>query len=428
VANTIFDVKSARVYEEYLPLQVESLKTSKSWTTHKRWIALYDSVYAGNLTGLTVEENSLDNIPYIENKLKNATHDIKRLATEARGVPIFAKDGEDEKAAEKAKLRGAIAQTIWFEGGGERNEGRAYLDLIRGGFVATAVFKRRGEPYAQFLRLDPAYAYPTLINGCLEDMVYIETMKRRAAAALFDLGIKPDPMDTKDVSNIMVFTKDEVVQGIVLPEKGAKAIVVDRWKHKLGVVPVGFREMETADGTFHGLLDQLHGPMRGRNRAVRLMLDYLEDMTHAPWEEKGIENGPSTGNLPGPTTYYVHDKDAETETFVRRTPPAAPAGAVFGLMGYLESQEQAEGFQPPSRVGQVRQSQASGNFVESTQGSLSSVVVELQKYVADYKRDCIKIALQIEEKHLNKEKPLIRAIGQKVTYKPKDDIGGWYVL
>jgi hypothetical protein len=428
VANTIFDVKSARVYEEYLPLQVESLKTSKSWTTHKRWIALYDSVYAGNLTGLTVEENSLDNIPYIENKLKNATHDIKRLATEARGVPIFAKDGEDEKAAEKAKLRGAIAQTIWFEGGGERNEGRAYLDLIRGGFVATAVFKRRGEPYAQFLRLDPAYAYPTLINGCLEDMVYIETMKRRAAAALFDLGIKPDPMDTKDVSNIMVFTKDEVVQGIVLPEKGAKAIVVDRWKHKLGVVPVGFREMETADGTFHGLLDQLHGPMRGRNRAVRLMLDYLEDMTHAPWEEKGIENGPSTGNLPGPTTYYVHDKDAETETFVRRTPPAAPAGAVFGLMGYLESQEQAEGFQPPSRVGQVRQSQASGNFVESTQGSLSSVVVELQKYVADYKRDCIKIALQIEEKHLNKEKPLIRAIGQKVTYKPKDDIGGWYFL
>jgi len=429
VADTIFDTKAARVYEEYLPLQVEALKSAETWTRHKRWIQIYDSAYAGNLTGLTPEENALDNIPYIENKLKNATHDIKRLATEARGVPVFAKDGEDEKAQDRAKLRAVIADTIWFEGGGARNEGRAYLDLIRGGFVATAVFKKRNEPYAQFLRLDPAFAYPTLINGCLEDMVYIETMKRRSAAAMFPkLGIKPDPKDTKDVNSVMVFTKDEVVQGIVLPEKGAKAVVVDRWSHKLGVVPVGFRELETADGRFHGLLDQLHGPMRGRNRAVRLMLDYLEDMVHAPWEEKGIENGPASGNLPGPTTYYVHDKDSEVETFVRRTPPAAPAGAVFGLMGYLEQQEQAEGFQPPSRVGVVRQSQASGNFVESTQGSLSSVVIELQKYVADYKRDCLKIALQIEEKHLNKTKPLIRAVGQQVTYKPKDDIGGWYYL
>jgi len=426
VADTIFETKAARVYEEYLPMQVEALKSSESWATHKAWIALYDRTYQGNLTGLTAEENKLPDIPYIENKLKNATHDIKRLAREARGVPVFAKKGEDDKAVKEAKLRAVIVDTIWSEGGGLRNEGRAYLDLIRGGFVATAVFKKRGEPYAQFLRLDPAYCYPTLVNGKLEDMVYIENMKQRSAAAMFpDIGLKADPKNTKDCQVVMVFTKDEVVQGVVVPGVG-KAVVVDRWPHKLGRVPVGFREMETADGKFHGLLDQLHGPMKGRNKAVRLMLDYLEDMVHAPWEEKGIENGPSTGNLPGPTTYYIHDRDAETETFVRRTQPAAPAGAVFGLMGYLDAQEQAEGFQPPSRVGVVRQSQASGNFVESTQGSLSSVVFELQGYVADWRRECNTIAMMIEEKHLNKEKPLIRAVGEKVTYTPKADIGGWY--
>jgi hypothetical protein len=426
MADTIFETKAARVYEEYLPMQVEVLKSSDTWSNHKAWIALYDRTYQGNLTGLTAEENKLPDIPYIENKLKNATHDIKRLAREARGVAVFAKRGEDDKESVRAKLRSVIVDTIWAEGGGQRNEGRAYFDIIRGGFVATAVFKKRGEPYAQFLRLDPAFSYPTLVNGKLEDLVYIETMKQRAAAALFpDSGLKLDPKNTKDCQVVMVFTKDEVVQGIVVPGV-PRAMVVDRWIHKLGRVPVGFREMETADGRFHGLLDQLHGPMKGRNKAVRLMLDYLEDMVHAPWEEKGIENGPSTGNLPGPTTYYIHDRDAETETFVRRTQPAAPAGAVFGLMGYLDAQEQAEGFQPPSRVGIVRQSQASGNFVESTQGSLSSVVFELQGYVADWRRECNTIAMMIEERFLNKEKPLIRAVGERVTYKPKDDIAGWY--
>jgi len=424
------EIRAARTNEDYLVQQEEGLKKSEYWAAHKARIAAYDRTYGGAIPSLVLEENSLPtDEPYIENKLKNATHDIKRLAREAKGVPVFTKEGEDTDSAIRAKMRAVIAQTIWTEGGGADVEGKFYLDLIRGGFCAVAVFDDGESEYPQFLRLDPANAYPTVINGRLVDMVYVEEVKERAAAALFPkLSLDGSPGNVKKVKIVTVYSKERVLQGVVKAGgRGQKAEVSSNWEHKLDRVPVAFKDLESADGHFRGLLDQLLGPMKGRNRAVRLMLDYLEDMVHAPWEEKGIENPPDKGGpKPGPEAVYHHNEDAEFETFFRRTPPAAPAGAVFGLLQYLDAQEQSEGFQPPSRVGVVRQSQASGNFVESTQGSLSSVVLEVQSYVAVLRREANKIAMMVDEKHLDREKPLIRAVGTKATYKPTEDIKGWY--
>ena len=425
MAETIFDIRDARINEDYIALQVESAKESAYWNAHKARIGKFDKVYGGNLLGLTVEENSLENEPYVENKLKNAAHDIKRLAREAHGVPVFTKEGEDDKSERRSKIRAAVTDTIWQEGGGADVEGMFYLDLIRGGFTAVAAYTNNTSEYPLAMRCDPQFSYPTVTNGRLQDFLYLQTVKERQAALLFpDAGLSKSAASTDNVDVIMFFDRDKVIQAIVSKkDKKTTAKIVDTWVHKLGVVPVAFRALETADGHFRGLLDQLSGPLRARNKATRLMIDYLEDMAHAPYEEKGIEN---SSTPPGPTTVYHHERDAEGETFIRRVQPAAPAAAVFGLLNYLDTQEQNEGFQPPARVGTVKQSIASGSFVEATQGSLSSVVLELQGYVAELRRDWNKVALKIDETHLDREKPLVRAVGQKQTYTPKKDIKGWY--
>lgn len=420
-----FSEKTVRIDEEYLVQQVDGLRQNVYWRDHKARVSKFDTVYGGNLLGLQPEENTLENEPFVENKLKNAAHDIKRLAREARGTAVFTKEGEDAESATRAKMRSVITETIWQEGGGTDIEGLMYLDAIAGGFTAVAVYKNDDSDYPQFLRLNPRFAYPTVVNGRLRDMFYIESMKERQAAALFpDLKLDAKPGNTKSVEVVMSFDREEVCQAVVFEVGNTKrADIVSRWEHGLGRVPVAFRALDTADDRFRGLLDQLAGPLRARNRAVRLMIDYLEDMVHAPYEERGILN---SDIAPGPTTVYHHDRDDERETFMRRVPPAAPAVAVFGLLNYLDSQEQSEGFQPPARVGTVRQSIASGSFVESTQGALSSVVLELQDVVARVRVEANKVALMIDERHLNREKPLVRAVGQKTTYKPKRDVKGWY--
>ena len=92
----------------------------------------------------------------------------------------------------------------------------------------------------------------------------------------------------------------------------------------------------------------------------------------------------------------------------------------------MDSQESAEAIQPPARVGVVSQSIASGSFVTSTQGTLSSVVKQLQEAEAELRRQVNVIAMKIDERYLDREKPLWQGIGRKQTYTPSEDIAGWY--
>lgn len=422
-------IKHNRVDEAYLVEQVDAQKAAMYWKDHKSRIRRFDEVYGGFFGALAPEDIkiALEDEPFVENKLRNAAHDIKRLAREAKATSVFTKEGEDDKSATRAMIRSAIADTLWEEGGGKRFEGNLYLDLIRGGFAAVAGLYRKGEDYPTAMRLDPAYAYPTVVNGKLIDMLYVVSMKEREAVSMFpDAGLSmTGPESTRELDVVLYFNETEAIQGFVQTtgDKERTGTIVRRWPHKLGCVPVAYREIDTADGAKRGLLDQLAGPLKARNKAVKLMIDYLEDMVAAPYEEKGIEN---SDVLPGKTVVYHHDETAEGETFMRRVPPAAPASAVFGLIQYLDTQEASEGYQPASRTGFVRQSQASGSFVESTQGSLSSVVLEMQDYVSDLRHDANVILMKIDEKKIDREKPMIRAVGQKVTYTPSKDVKGWY--
>lgn len=422
----IMTTYSGRLTEDYIISQVNGFREQKSHTDHKREINDFDKAYSGDLTSLFPDESSLPNVPLVENRLKNSTHDIARLASEAKGTPLFMKEKEGKEGQKKASVRGVIAQTIWQMMNGRRLERKWYMDCMAAGYMAGAIYFNEKSDYPQIARLDPRYCYPDYRNGELQRLLYVETVKEREIAWMFpELGFKADAANDKQAVIITLYEDDEVIVAVANQTNAGRARnarIVNRWEHHLGIVPVAFAAIDTADGTYHGVLHQLRGPLMARNKSARLMLDYLESMAHAPFEAKNIMNAEDE---PGPETIYEHDPNAE-ESFIRRVSPAQQSGMVPYFMQYMDQQEMAEAIQPPSRIGQVRQSQASGTFVESTQGTLSSLVLELQEMMSDFRYQVNCIAFKVDAKYLDKEKPLVRAIGNKSTYKPSVDMGDFH--
>ena len=414
-----------RVTEDYIISQIEGFRTNENYLDHKRRIREFDQLYRGDLNGLFPEESAMPDDPLVENKVKNATHDLARLASEAKGAHVFLKDGEGMQATKRAAVRSSIADTIWQMGGGKRIQRKLYMDLITAGMATVAVYYNEDSDYPIFNRLDPRFCYPDERNGQLTSMFYVETMKERIAAMVWpDLGLDPEAKGD-EVHISQYFDKYEVIQCVSTQAKRntpSKGYIVDRWEHNLGCIPVAWISLDNADGHWGGLFDQLGGPLMVRNKIVRLLVDYLESMAHATLEAKGVINADEE---PGPLTVYRHDETAP-ESFIRRVAPAAPAGSVFGLLQYMNSEEAAEAIQPPARVGVVRQSIASGSFVDSTQGTLSSAIFELQELMADLRYQINYIAFKVDRKYLNRSKPLYRAIGTKSTYMPEKDMGDFY--
>ena len=417
---------TGRVTEDYIISQIEGFRTNENYLEHKRRLRDFDKLYRGDLNGLFPEESALPDDPLVENKIKNATHDLARLASEAKGTHVFMKDGEGTEANKRAAIRASVADTIWHMGGGPRIQRRLYMDLISAGMATVSVYYNDDSDYPIFDRLDPRFCYPDERNGRLTSMLYVETMKERIAARIWpELGLDPEGKDSSEVHVSQYFDQEEVVQCVSTMNKRnapAKGYIVSRWEHGLGCVPVAWIAMDTADGHWGGLFDQLGGPLMIRNKIVRLLTDYLESMAHSALEAKGVLNADEE---PGPLTVYRHDETAQ-ESFIRRIAPAAPAGSVFGLLQYMNSEEASEAIQPPARVGVVRQSIASGSFVDSTQGTLSSAIFELQELMADLRYQMNYVAFKIEKKYLDKDKPLYRAIGRKSTYKPSDALNDFY--
>ncbi len=414
-----------RLTEDYIINQINGVTHTDSHQNHKNRLADFFRLYRGELNSLFPEEAALGNMPVVENKVKNAVHDVSRLAREAKGTPVFLKRGEGDKAVKGSAIRAAIANTVWQMGGGPALQKKLYLDLISAGYMAVAVMYEDGNDYPTFLRLNPMNCYPDVVNGQLVNMVYVETLKERHAAHLFPevSGLDANPKNQKEVLSVLYWDKVEYCQAILTlrGKKANGAKIVDRWKHKLDMVPVAFQALDSADDTYHGLFDQMGGPIMIRNKAVRLMADYLESMSYAPFEEKGILNA---DDEPSATTVYHHDPNAE-QSFMRRVQPAAQSGTVFGLLSYMDGQESAEAIQPPSRVGVVNQSIASGSFVASTQGSLSSVVKDIQEYMAEFRVCLNQIAFKCEQVWLDREKALWTSVGSKDTYLPSKDMGKW---
>lgn len=426
MATDPIDLYSGRINEEFILQQVNYHVQGDQWSDIKSRNEDMDRLYAGHLTELFPDETSLPDVLLTENKFKNSLHDSTRLAKEGRGMPRSIPRGDKDSDRIDAKVREAIFTTYWTVGRGRTIERSLYMDLAGTGMAAVAAYYNDDSPYPQYTRLNPRYCYPTVRNNALHDLVHIETLKERVAAQMYPkLGLNDDPKNSNDVMLVCYYGATEVAEAIVLAKTAtqpAEARFTQRWLHRLGRVPVAFRQIDTFDGSIRGIFDQLQGPMVVRNKIMRFMTDYLESIAHSPIVTKGVENADET---PGPTTVYRLDPDIDGATMFR-LPPGAPAGTVWGMLNYTDQQESREAIEPSSRVGSIQQSQASGSFVYSTQGALTSFVTEMQDCMSDLREQLDIVCNRIDEEWMDFAKPLVKAVGKKKTYVPRTDIDGWY--
>lgn len=419
-------VVAGRVNEDYILAQVHYHMQSESFQDHKDRMLAGDRLYLGNLGELFPGESGLPDVPYVENKFKNALHDIARLASEGRGMVKAIPRGDRDKDMKQAQVYESINEGYWVVNKMRRREQGLYIDLAGTGLMSTACYYNDRSPYPQATPLNPRFSYPDVRNGVLSSMVTIEEVKERLLAARFpNQGLNGDG-DNQNVATFACYYDDEVVvEAVLVPENNElkDARIVKRWVHDLGIVPVAFEMLDTFDGSFHGLFEQLAGPLMVRNKTVRYLVDYLESMAHAPIRAKNVLN---PDDEPGPLTIYQIDPNAQDWVF-DRLPPAAPAGSVFGVLSYMQDQEEKEALQPPSRSGNVSQSIASGTFVDRTQGQLTSVVKELQEKMSSLREQQNEIMNRIDERWMDFKKPLVRPVAGKRMYLPSEDIDGWYL-
>ncbi len=427
-SNKALAVEKLRTTETYILTQFNYFYDSEDFRQWKDRQEKGDSLYIGQLNSLFPDENALPEISLVENKFKNALHDISRLASEGKGAVKFVAEGNKDVDMRRQQLRESINEGYWLFNKMHRTERQLFLDLAGGSMMAVAVYYNEDSPYPQLNRLNPRFCWPDVRNGKLQTMLTAEMVLERQVARQFPhLGLNDDPANPKDCYFVCLYDDENVYEAVLFAnEKNAynTAAITKTFNHGLGCVPVGFEMLDTFDGRFHGLFEQLSGPLMVRNKTVRFMVDYLEQMSHSPLEERGIENATDE---PGPLTVYHHDLTVrDGSTFIRRVPPAAPAGTVFGLLQYMQDQEEKEAIQPPARAGNVSQSIASGSFVDRTQGQLTSVVKELQDKMASLREQVNEICMKMEEKHMDSSKPLFRPVAGKKAYTPTEDINGWY--
>ena len=425
--------KAVRIYEgrlteRYLLQQHAYTVNLETFQVRRERMEKGDAIYQGRLNEVFPDETALADELYIENKFKNSLHDHSRLASEGKGMPRFIPKGDREADKLGARIRESINDTYWVVGKGKNQTRRLYMDCAGTGDMALAVFYNRDSLYPQYSRLDPRYCYPDIRNGKLFSLLYIETMLERVAANEHpNIGLDADAENESTVDFIAYYDKDEVAEAFIRKGQGAQpasVYVVQRWQHELGRVPVAFHRLATFDGAGRGLFDQLAGPMMVRNKAVRFVIDYMEQIAYSPLFALNIENATDT---PGPTTVYRGDPDAEPGTVhLERIGPASTGGTMWNLIAYMGDQEDKEATQPAGRQGSLPQSQASGSFSDSTQGMLTSVVIEMQDGMADLREQLDVLCMLIDEKWLDVTKPLIRAVGKKKTYMPSKDIDGWH--
>lgn len=425
----VIETYEGRLTETYLLQQHEYNIGLETFQTRRVRLQENDALYRGAISELYPDETTLPTVLYIENKYKNSLHDHTRLAAEGKGMPRFIERGDREADKLGARVRESISDTYWVVGSGRTMSRQLYMDLYGTGSMALAGYYNGDSVYPQFDRLNPRYCYPDYRNGKLYSMVYIETMRERLAALRHPNieGLDADAKNNAEVDFIAYYGKDEVAEAFVRRARDntpASLYLVQRWIHNMGRVPVAYHQLTTYDGATRGIFDQLGGPMMVRNKAVRFAIDYMEQAAYSPLFALNIENATE---LPGPTTVYRGDPDAEPGTVhLERIGPATTGGTIWNLISYMGEQEEKEATQPASRSGQIPQSQASGSFVNSTQGTLTSVIIEGQEGMGDLREQLDVILMMIDEKWLDVAKPLIRPVQRKKTYTPTKDIDGWY--
>ena len=394
------------------------------WKNRQRDI---DEMYRGDFSSRWAGEFSAsDGQLTVMNLVQTGLDDLGRLASET--VPIIKCPplGDSQAQMKEANVREAIAHSYWDYNGGESLVPRLAMDLGGSG-AAFVVVSWLDCEYPTFVRIDPRFCYPDVHNGKLQDLFVIRTMRLRQAARLFpQLVGSVSPSDADSCELLEYYSADECVQGVLLTKGGSprgEPLISKRYYPNLkGKVPVGFAQLDSYDGQFRGMFDQISGVLKTKNRVVQQVVDYTDQMVYSPMVTKGVLN---PKDPPGPNTIYRLDPNVPDATF-GRVEPAGSHPQMWQLLDFLDSEQRAGTSYPVQRHGEVSQSIASAAFVNSTMGQLTTAVRNIQRLLGGMRTHLNEIAYCADEQYIDRAKPLLRSIGNKRMYRPSKDINGHY--
>lgn len=417
-------IKDSRVNSDFiLDARGFRMENNQEWKSRQRDLdEMYRGEYAKRFAGeFDVSEDTLA----IMNLVQVGLDDIGRLSSESLPIIKCPPLGESNAEAKNANIREAIAHTYWEANGGEVITPRLAMDLAGSG-AAFVVASWLGSEYPRFIRVDPRFCYPDVHNGILQDLLVVRSMRVRQAARLFPaLNLDTVPAHNADACEILeYYSADECVQGVLMTKGGKPSgdfKQTARYQPDLeGLVPVAFAQMDTFDGQFRGMFDQISGTMRTKHRIVRQILDYTDSMVYAPMVTKGVLN---PNDPPGPNTIYRLDPNVPDAQF-GRVEPAGTSPQLWQLLDFLDSEQRAGAAYPVQRHGEVSQSIASAAFVNSTMGQLTTSVRNIQRLIGALRTQLNVIGYKVDEKYLDFTKPLSRSVGNTKTYLPSLAIKG----
>lgn len=413
---------------EYLwDVRMDRVGNLQSW---KDRVARTDAIYRGDWAVVFPNEQVQVLQPNVMNLVQVGMDDISRLVSEAKPSVNCFPTSESATATTNAYVREAIAHTYWDINKGDLMVPRLALDLAGTGACFVVVDVDKEHPYPRYHRIDPRMAYPDVHNGMIQDLLVVQVLKLRQAARLFPrLGLMEVPPDVADAVEVLeYYSKDECIQAVAFSKSGQprswhveQPVEITRhWKPDINQVPVAFAQLDSFDGEFRGMFDQIEGSLRTKNRVVKLMMDYTDRMTYAPKVEKGLLNPEAKE---GPDTIYELDPNVP-DSRLERLGPAGSSPQLFGLLEFLDREHRGATAYPSQRQGQISQSIASATFVAATQGQLTSAVRTIQRLLATAREDLNAISFKLDEKHKDESKPLTRPVGKRKTYTPGEDIDG----
>jgi hypothetical protein len=414
------------------------IQTGQEWKARLRQV---DQMYRGDWQEMFSDQSMVIENPMVMNMVQVGMNDIAKLVSESEGSVRCLPDKDTKQAEENALIRQNIGHTYWNMNRGEDLIPRIAMDLAGGGMAAIGVWvdpndsdddDTPGKQYGDFpcySRIDPRFAYPDVRNGILQDMLVVEEMNLRVAAREFPmLHLDSDPTIISNKVEIMTYySKKECLQAVLWRNTQAKGNVivnveiVSRWDPQ-GVLPVAFVQYDSWDGAMRGIFDQMGGSLFTKNRIVRQVMDYMDEVVYAPRMSKGVLNPDEPFS---PDTHYRLDPNVP-QSMIGRVPPASTIPQVLDMLEFLDKEQRGSAAFPASRQGEVSQAIASASFVASTQGQLTSEVKNIQRLIASLRQQLNSISYRYDEKFLDWEKPLSRPIGRKTTYLPSRDIAGNY--
>src|SRR6476659_8650161 len=280
-----------RVFEsDLIGWRGQRIQALQDW---KARLQTVDTLYRGDWNQIFSDESVVREYPSVFNMVQGGLDDIARLVSEAvPSVRCFpAKETQSEEAG--AHIREGIADTYWAVNAAEMIVPRLAMDVAGAGAAFVAAYVDKHSDYPCFHRIDPRYAYPDVVNGKMQDLIVLEDLNARTAARMFpDLGLPDDPnQHDQQVELMHYYSANECVQAVVSQTPGAmpEAYIVKRWDPQ-GVMPVAFVQLDSFDGAFRGMFDQILGSLQTKNRLVNMVLQYMDELVYAPLQSSGVLN------------------------------------------------------------------------------------------------------------------------------------------